>query len=74
LGIKAIVAKANEGESVFFLLDEILKGTNSVDRHLGTKILIRKLCSTKSIGLVSTTRNAIYLMKLAGIDIEDDQI
>ena len=74
LRIKAIVAQANEGESVFFLLDEIFKGTNSIDRHLGAKILIRKLCSTKSIGLVSTTRNAIYLMKLAGIDIEDDQI
>ncbi|AUS96716.1 DNA mismatch repair protein MutS [Clostridium thermosuccinogenes] len=115
LRIKSIVAKSKEGESVFFLLDEIFKGTNSIDRHMGAKVLIRKLCSTKSIGLVSThdlelcdlekennavknyhfqefyengricfdyklrpgastTRNAIYLMKLAGIDVEDEQI
>jgi DNA mismatch repair ATPase MutS len=112
LRIKTIVLKATEGDPVFFLLDEIFKGTNSRDRHLGAKILIKKLCKTKSIGMVSThdlelcvlgkenkavrnyhfqeyykegkiyfdyklrpgastTRNAIYLMKLAGIDVEE---
>lgn len=111
LRIKKIVTEADTGKRVFFLLDEIFKGTNSLDRHTGAKVLINKLCLTNSIGLVSThdlelcelerendkivnyhfqeyykdgriyfdyklrpgpstTRNARYLMHLAGIDID----
>lgn len=40
--------------SVFFLLDEILKGTNSRDRHRGNKALIRQLLAEKSAGLLAT--------------------
>lgn len=110
--IKKIVEAANSGKKVFFLLDEIFKGTNSIDRHTGAKVLIKKLCETDSFGLVSThdlelcqlegesdkirnchfqehydgdricfdyklrpgastTRNAVYLMRMAGIDITD---
>ena len=113
LRIKKIISEAEADKKVFFLLDEIFKGTNSIDRHIGAKVLINKLSKTKSIGMVSThdlelcelekenpkianyhfreyyeddkinfdyklrsgastTRNAIYLMKLAGIDIEND--
>jgi len=39
---------------VFYLLDEILKGTNSADRHRGAEALIRQLHTKKSAGLVST--------------------
>lgn len=39
---------------VFYLLDEILKGTNSADRHRGAEALIRQLHAKKSAGLVST--------------------
>ncbi len=39
---------------VFYLLDEILKGTNSNDRHIGAEALIRKLVTKNGIGLVST--------------------
>ncbi len=110
LRIKTIVKAASRGESIFFLLDEIFKGTNSKDRHEGARVLIKKLGTTNSIGLVSThdlelcdletsndvirnyhfreyykddkiyfdyklrtgvsdTRNATYLMRMAGIDI-----
>ncbi len=41
-------------ESVFYLLDEILKGTNSKDRHKGTEALIHQLIMDNCIGLVST--------------------
>ncbi|MFC2124009.1 hypothetical protein ACFLU5_04285 [Bacteroidota bacterium] len=41
-------------ETVLFLLDEILKGTNSQDRHAGAISLIRQLKQTNSFGLVST--------------------
>ena len=95
---------------MFFLLDEIFKGTNSTDRHTGAKVLIKNLSDMGAVGLVSThdlelgvlgeeysaiknyhfreyyrddeihfdykvreglstTRNAIYLMKMAGIKI-----
>lgn len=39
---------------VFFLLDEILKGTNSVDRHTGSASLIRQLIRQKGGGLIAT--------------------
>lgn len=45
-----------EGEQlpVFFLLDEILKGTNSVDRHTGSAALIRQLIRQRGGGLIAT--------------------
>ncbi|MAE86281.1 MAG: hypothetical protein CMB80_26335 [Flammeovirgaceae bacterium] len=38
----------------FFLLDEILKGTNSEDRHLGAIALAEKLSQKEAFGLIST--------------------
>lgn len=111
LRVKNIVDASKRGEKIFFLLDEIFKGTNSLDRHTGAKMLIGQLSSKVSMGLVSThdlelcdlegenskvvnynfreyydnnklkfdyklrrgrseTRNAIYLMKMAGIDVK----
>jgi len=42
------------GEPVFYFLDEILKGTNSRDRHAGAKALIIQLHGRNTAGLVST--------------------
>ncbi|QRR02537.1 MutS-related protein [Dyadobacter sandarakinus] len=42
------------GSPVFYLLDEILKGTNSADRHRGAEALIRQLHTRNASGLVST--------------------
>ncbi|GJM32132.1 MAG: DNA mismatch repair protein [Saprospiraceae bacterium] len=39
---------------VFFLLDEILKGTNSVDRHTGSKALIQQLIRSEGGGIIAT--------------------
>lgn len=111
--IKMIVSASKEGKQIFFLLDEIFKGTNSLDRHTGAKILIKQLQSCGAIGLVSThdlelgelelesnqkvknyhfreyykdneihfdyklrpgvstTRNALYLIKLVGLDFKE---
>lgn len=109
--IKKIVEAVKSGEKVFFLLDEIFKGTNSEDRHTGATVLIKQLHESGAVGLVSThdlelcdlenkytwlrnynfrefyekneikfdyvlregksqTRNAIHLMKLAGLKID----
>lgn len=113
LRIKILIEAAKNGEKVFFLLDEIFKGTNSRDRHEGAKVLINQLVSNGAMGLVSThdlelcdleesrkwlknynfqeyyednkikfdyklregrskTQNAVHLMKLAGINFEDN--
>lgn len=41
-------------EPVFFLLDEILKGTNSEDRHKGAIALALKLTQKSGFGMIST--------------------
>ncbi|MES2593194.1 MAG: hypothetical protein V4608_15030 [Bacteroidota bacterium] len=42
------------GKKVFFLLDEILKGTNSKDQHTGSEALIRKIIRLNGVGIVAT--------------------
>ena len=110
LRIKMIVEEIKKNKKVFFLLDELFKGTNSIDRHVGAKTLIKQLGEQGASGListhdlelgdlqyeyskiknyhfqeyyvnneikfdykirdgVSTTKNALYLIKLAGIDL-----
>lgn len=41
-------------EKVFFLIDEMLRGTNSVDKYLGSKAVIEQLISNKGVGMVAT--------------------
>ena len=54
LRIKILIEAAKKGEKVFFLLDEIFKGTNSKDRHDGAIVLINQLVNNKALGMVST--------------------
>ncbi|AUD06699.1 MutS-related protein [Spirosoma pollinicola] len=46
--------KSPKGLPVLYFLDEILKGTNSADRHRGAEALIRQLHHTTASGFVST--------------------
>ena len=55
-------------DPIFFLLDEILKGTNSEDRHTGSVALIDQLSSKNGMGLVST-----HDLSLSEIDIKNVQ-
>lgn len=41
-------------EKVYFLIDEMLRGTNSVDKYLGSKAVIEKLISRKAVGIIAT--------------------
>ncbi|MBU3142570.1 MutS family DNA mismatch repair protein [Clostridium sp. CF012] len=113
LRIKKLVSATENKAPIFFLLDEIFKGTNSIDRHTGAKVLVSKLSNENALGFVSThdlelgeiqntnvkvknyhlkeyykddklyfdyklrpgvstTRNALYLMKMAGLEIPPD--
>ena len=52
--LKLIIEAVERRESAFFLLDEILKGTNSHDRHNGSRALIRQLIHSGGAGLIAT--------------------
>ncbi|MFW6309684.1 MAG: MutS-related protein, partial [Prolixibacteraceae bacterium] len=52
--IKGVLDKLQNGEKIFVILDEMLKGTNSVDKLNGSKELIRRLLNLKSVSLIAT--------------------
>ncbi len=52
--LRDIVALASGGRPALFLLDEILHGTNSKDRHAGAAAIVRALLDRNAIGLVTT--------------------
>lgn len=52
--LKFIIEAVEKGENIFFLLDEILKGTNSNDRHTGSKALIKQLIKHSGSGIIAT--------------------
>jgi hypothetical protein len=53
--LKAVVdAVRTDGPPVFFLLDEVLHGTNSRERILGAKAVVHHLVSSGAIGAVSS--------------------
>jgi len=52
--IEQLLAISDKEFPVFFLLDEILKGTNSHDRHLGAVSLVHQLADKNTSGLIST--------------------
>ncbi|WP_020530164.1 MutS-related protein [Flexithrix dorotheae] len=52
--IKMLLSEIATGENVFYLMDEVLKGTNSHDRHYGVKTIIKKLVEQNCFGLLST--------------------
>lgn len=48
------LAKEEQPIAIFFLLDEILKGTNAHDMHIGSENLIHALVKSNSYGSIST--------------------
>ncbi len=49
-----IIEYVQAGHKTFILLDEILRGTNSNDKHRGTVGLIQKLAAMEVCGLIAT--------------------
>lgn len=52
--LQQIIERVNHHEKLFILLDEILRGTNSLDRHTGSKALIQQLIREQAIAVVAT--------------------
>jgi DNA mismatch repair ATPase MutS len=49
-----IILQLEAGKKTFVILDEILRGTNSNDKHNGTIGLIRKLVAARACGIIAT--------------------
>ncbi len=62
--LQTMVELLKAGKSLFIILDEILKGTNSADQHAGSKALIEQLIRRKGVGLIAT--HDLSLGELAG--------
>lgn len=67
--IKALLDRLEKGERIFVILDEILKGTNSVDKLNGSKLLIKKLLKLKAVALIAT-----HDLKLSELEEEFPQM
>ncbi|MEM6264746.1 MAG: hypothetical protein AAGI38_19695 [Bacteroidota bacterium] len=52
--LQGIVERLREGERLFIILDEMLRGTNSKDKQNGSMGLIRQLVQYKGMGLIAT--------------------
>jgi len=52
--IKTMMALAKENAKTMFLIDEIFRGTNSVDRLIGAKTVLEKLNELGVVGMITT--------------------
>jgi DNA mismatch repair ATPase MutS len=52
--LQSIIHYVQSGHKTFVLLDEILRGTNSNDKHGGTVGLIKKLAAIQVCGIIAT--------------------
>ncbi|MBK0380544.1 MutS-related protein [Mucilaginibacter segetis] len=52
--LQMLLAAVSKDSRVFFLIDEMLRGTNSVDKYLGSKAVIEQLISKRGVGMVAT--------------------
>jgi hypothetical protein len=52
--LQSIIADVNKQEKVFVLLDEILRGTNSLDRHTGSRALVKQLIKQQAVAMLAT--------------------
>jgi hypothetical protein len=52
--LKAILEEVDKGKELLIILDEILKGTNSVDKLYGSQKLLRRLIDQKTSAIIAT--------------------
>lgn len=52
--LKLIIDKLEAGEELFIILDEILKGTNSMDKQKGSFALIKQFMNMNANGIIAT--------------------
>ena len=52
--LQSVIEAVDRKEHVFILLDEVLRGTNSTDRHKGTRALVRQLIRQNAVTVIAT--------------------
>jgi hypothetical protein len=52
--LQMLLGAVESEPKVFFLIDEMLRGTNSVDKYLGSKAVVEKLIAKQGAGMVAT--------------------
>jgi hypothetical protein len=52
--LKMIIDRLQQGEKLFIILDEILKGTNSIDKQKGSFALMKQLLTYNACGIIAT--------------------
>jgi hypothetical protein len=62
--LESIIKAVERKEKVFLLLDELLRGTNSTDRHIGTTGLIKQLILNNAVGIIATHDLALTEMSI----------
>jgi hypothetical protein len=61
--LKVLKSMVESGEPLFFILDEILKGTNSADKSLGSRLFLKIMADNKSNGMIATHDTSICEME-----------
>ena len=52
--LKVIIDELKKGTKLFIILDEILRGTNSKDKHAGSEALLKQLIELDTTGIIAT--------------------
>lgn len=52
--LKVLILRIEKEEKLLFILDEILKGTNSADKSLGSKLFMKRILDLGGTGLIAT--------------------
>jgi len=61
--LRSLKLRYENREPLFFILDEILKGTNSADKSLGSKLFLKRLVEMGGTGLLATHDTSIAEME-----------
>jgi hypothetical protein len=61
--LNTLKSRIENGEPLFFILDEILKGTNSADKSTGSKLFLRRIVEKGGTGLIATHDTSLAEMK-----------
>ena len=61
--LKLLKSRIKEGVPVIFILDEILKGTNSADKTTGSKLFLERIIEHSGTGLLATHDTSLGKME-----------
>jgi ABC-type multidrug transport system fused ATPase/permease subunit len=63
--LSILKSRIEKGEPLFFILDEILKGTNSEDKSAGSKLFLQRIIENGGTGLIATHDTSLAKLELS---------